>query len=382
MRTTLAQWWREPAVADPPRVATRRDQVVAAVVVVATLLQAVFDPNLAWRPVAVAFGLTLAGLVLIRTRRPLLSVAVAFGGFALLDAMALLMSAEPIVLFAGVVVVLFPYALFRWACVRHAIAGLPFMVAAVAMATLTGSQTGTEAASGAAVLVFFSALGQVVRYRAASRSQMIDHMKLQERQELARELHDSLAHHVSAIAIQAQAGLAVIDAPPQAPARSALLSIETEAAQALAEMRSIVGALRDPTQEAGVTPGRDVAAIQALEQRSTERVNIDVQIIGDVQSASIEVQSALFRIAREGVTNALRHAQGASEVSVVVTSDSSRVELVVGDNGQVPDRFGTGYGLIGMRERAELLGGQFSAGVCKPQGWEVRASFSLAGGQR
>ena len=111
-------------------------------------------------------------------------------------------------------------------------------------------------------LLFPAALGASVRYRTTSRLRELDQVKLREREQLARELHDTVAHHVSAIAIRAQAGRVVAASHPDA-AVDALEVIEEEASRTLAEMRSMVGALRED-EEPELAPQRGVADIERL----------------------------------------------------------------------------------------------------------------------
>jgi signal transduction histidine kinase len=122
--------------------------------------------------------------------------------------------------------------------------GFAVIVIGFAASVLTDYTGLTDMIGGAAVLLFAAALGLAVRYRSAAREQLIERAKLTERELLARELHDTVAHHVSAIAIQAQAGLFLLRSGSPDRATDALEIIDCEAGQTLAEMRTMVGALR------------------------------------------------------------------------------------------------------------------------------------------
>ena len=142
------------------------------------------------------------------------------------------------------------------------------MLIGFAASVLTDDTGLTDIIGGAAVLLFAAALGVAVRYRSTAREQLIERAKLTERELLARELHDTVAHHVSAIAIQAQAGLFLVRSGSSDGATDALEIIDREAAQTLAEMRTMVGALRDRgAQPRVVTPhglGRPPTEVKPL----------------------------------------------------------------------------------------------------------------------
>jgi signal transduction histidine kinase len=116
------------------------------------------------------------------------------------------------------------------------------------------------------VLLFACALGVAVRLQGTSREQLVEQAKLQEREQLARELHDTVAHHVTAITIQAQAGMYLAKASSLTGAAESLALIEREAGLALSEMRAMVGALRDRDNQPSVSPQRGLADIAQLER--------------------------------------------------------------------------------------------------------------------
>jgi signal transduction histidine kinase len=197
-------------------------------------------------------------------------------------------------------------------------------------------------------------------------------VRMREREQLARELHDTVAHHVSAMVIRAQAGRVVAETRPAAAAE-ALAVIEAEGSRTLAEMRVLVGALRDPAAEdpADLTPGRGIVDIAAL-ARSDPRV--EVSLTGDLDNLGPAVGAAVFRIAQESVTNAVRHARGAERVTVAVTGEPDAIRCAVTDDGEpVLGPRAVGYGIVGMTERASLLGGSIQAGPGDRRGWVVEA---------
>jgi signal transduction histidine kinase len=236
-----------------------------------------------------------------------------------------------------------------------------------------------DAVLGSVFLLFPAALGAAVRYRASSRLREIDQVKLLERQLLARELHDTVAHHVSAIAIQAQAGRTVAAGRPDAAVR-ALEVIEEAASRTLAEMRSMVGVLRD-REEPDLTPQRGVADIERLANDAAHGPRVDVELSGDLDQLRPSVGAAMYRLAQEAITNAMQHARHATRIAVQVAGEDDCVRLTVHDDGRAGSADGSrsGYGLVGMAERAALLGGTFEAGPGPDKGWTVNAVVPRAG---
>jgi signal transduction histidine kinase len=225
-----------------------------------------------------------------------------------------------------------------------------------------------------AVLFGVSAIGVAVRFRARARARELDQVKHVERERLARDLHDTVAHHVSAMAIRAQAGLVTAEAEPSA-ATEALRDIETEAVRALAEMRALVRVLRTD-EPAELTPGRGIADLAQLAGPSRGGPTVDVELVGDVEGLSAPVSAAVYRLAQEAVTNARRHARDATRIAVSVAADEQSVRLRVNDDGEPSPALlpaAAGYGLVGMVERAGLLGGTCQAGPDPGRGWTVTA---------
>ena len=270
---------------------------------------------------------------------------------------------------------LLPYSLFRWGSGREAVAGLAIILVPATMALLVSWPGVAEAIGGVAVLVSACALGWAVRSQHGARERRLEQVKSEERVLLARELHDTVAHHVSAIAVQAQAGRALAATSPSAPLE-ALEVIEVEASRTLAEMRAMVRVLRN---EAPVdyAPQPGVANLERLSGASPAGPRVEVRVSGDL-ALPAAIDAAVFRIAQEAVTNALRHARNATLVDVHVAGDPSTVSLVVRDDGDpapVDPVAETGFGITGMVERALLLGGACRAGPCPGRGWAVSATL-------
>lgn len=195
----------EPAVETPP-VRVWRDWLLVAAVGLTTTAESVVRDDVPWRPVAIAFGLSLAVTMLWRRTRPLAMVALAFGALVVVDLSSVVAAGRPFSLYAGSVVLVLVYALFRWGTSRQAAAGMVVFLLEWLVSTTTDSTGVADAGGGLAELLFSAALGVSVRYRRIVHMQQFERVRFQEREMLARELHDTVAHHVSAIAVQAQAG--------------------------------------------------------------------------------------------------------------------------------------------------------------------------------
>jgi len=271
----------------------------------------------------------------------------------------------------GVIVVIV-YTLARWASGRQAIIGLAMVVLAVVAA---GSTLLFRDPSGAigfpSFMAFFALAGVAVRLWSSRGAARLGEAKMAERNRIARELHDTVAHHVSAIAIQAQGGQVMLESDPSA-AGEALAVIEQQASLTLAEMRLILGVLRDH-DPGDLAPSRGLADISALADQGGPGPRIDVELSGDLADLGPSLESAMVRVAQEAVTNARRHATGASRVQVEVTGTDRSVQLTISDDGAATPGAGSGFGLLGMQERATLLGGTCDAGPSEAGGWTVRA---------
>ncbi|WP_166533226.1 sensor histidine kinase [Blastococcus xanthinilyticus] len=371
MNALLRSVWHEPRPPGPPARAWP-DWALVGLALVATVLEGVLRPDLPFRWLQVAVLSALVPLLPWRRTHPLL---VLVGWFLALDVLALV-TGDGDGLYSAVVGLVLPYALVRWGSGREALAGLAFVLVSAVGLMLVGPTSATDAIGGVAVLASALALGSAARYRARARARELDQVAARERADLARDLHDTVAHHVSAIAIRAQAGLATAAVRPEA-ATEALRLIEAEASSTLAEMRSMVRTLRrDGPAELAPTPG--LADLRRL--AGDDGLAVDVGITGDVDAVPPSVAAAVYRLAQESVTNARRHARRATRVDVRLVVDDASVQLRVTDDGEgAPARRDAGFGLPGMAERAALLGGTFDAGPGPEGGWTVTAVLPRRG---
>ena len=374
MSNPLRSVWDEPRAPSPPR-RVWRDWALLAVVVVAALLEGILREDLPLRVLSTTLTVGLAPTLLWRRTHPLAMVAVAFGTSAVVDVGLIIADAPALEMVSMIYFLLLPYALFRWGSGRDATVGLAIILVPATIGLFVSWSGVGDAIGGMAVLATSMVLGVSARTQHGARLRRVEQAKSDERVLFARELHDTVAHHVSAIAIQAQAGRALAATSPGAPLE-ALEVIEAEASRTLAEMRAMVRMLR--TQgPVDYAPQTGVADLERLTIGQPAGPRVEVALSGDLSALSPAVDSAVFRIAQEAVTNARRHARNATRVDVRVVGNGSSVQLVVRDDGD-PVRAGVpgpGFGVTGMVERAALLGGTCVAGPSGDRGWVVDATL-------
>jgi signal transduction histidine kinase len=255
------------------------------------------------------------------------------------------------------------------------------------------------------VLVAFVALaaavGTALRAQDTRRRTAVAAVRRDERAEIARELHDVVAHHVTGIVVATQGARVVAAGRVAPPVDTALQSIEDCGAEALAAMRRLVGVLRTEVDAAtGAAPAGPLSPVPVLsdldelvrrfrETGAVGHVELDV-LLDDRYRPGLDLQAATYRVVQEALTNACRHALGAARVEIAVVSTTGVLEIQVsnsagarttppgepvapgGDTGRP-----VGFGLVGMRERVEALGGFFTAGPRADGGWTVHATIPL-----
>ncbi|MGL5810704.1 MAG: sensor histidine kinase [Nocardioides sp.] len=371
--SALRSVWAEPRAADAPEPVSR-DWVLVGVSMVAALLEGVLRDDVVWRPFATIVAIGLAPVLLWRRIRPLACVVVGFGTAMVLGVASLAGGVRDVGLDTMIYVLVLVYALVRWGSGREIVIGLAVVLVAAVVGTVADYTGRAELFGGFAVLVATAAGGAAVRYRAESVRRALDQIRSRERVGLARELHDIVAHHVSAIAVQAQAGRAMAAKRPEA-GLEALSVIEGEASRTLAEMRAMVRVLRDGTP-AEYAPQPGVADLVSFARRDPVPV-VEVELAGDLAGLRPQIDTAVYRMAQESLTNALRHARNASRVEIRVIEGAGRLRLHVTDDGQLdPGRPANhGFGLLGMTERVLLLGGTLRAGPAPEGGWAVDAEL-------
>jgi signal transduction histidine kinase len=238
------------------------------------------------------------------------------------------------------------------------------------------------------LLVVAVATGLYFRSRDRERAQTISvavtGAQQSERMALARELHDVVAHHVTGIVVQAQAARLVAHKDPQV-AVNALGKIETSGVEALKAMRFLVASMRGSSKPIGASTATEQATTDlnadlqtVVEHFGGPPVTLDLHFPSEVPQ---ELGRSVLRLVQESLTNVGKHALGAKIVQVQVIAGTDELYVKISDDGIArradPVGGSGGYGLVGMRERVELLGGRFSAGPADPVGWRVEAWLPL-----
>jgi signal transduction histidine kinase len=263
-------------------------------------------------------------------------------------------------------------------------------VAAIAAADL--ARPGTFSASGtrpAAWLAFAIAwlVGRDLRRRRQrvadledralrlerEREEQAQQAVAEERGRIARELHDVIAHSVSVIVVQAQAGPHLVSDPQRVV--GVFRAIESSGRDALAELRRLLGILRSGDEQLAIGPQPGLSSLQSLvEQVRASGVSLELRIEGEPVHLPAGIDLSAYRIVQEALTNVVKHAGGAA-AEVVIRYRERALELDVVDDGHSRPIGvnGDGHGLIGMRERVALYGGTLEAGTRDGGGYAVRA---------
>ncbi|TDC12722.1 sensor histidine kinase [Streptomyces sp. 8K308] len=217
-----------------------------------------------------------------------------------------------------------------------------------------------------------SAARQAREHVEAARVQAAAQAVTAERLRIARELHDMVAHSIGVIALQAGAARRVIDRQP-AMARVALGEIETTGRETLSGLRRMLGALRasEPVP-APLTPSPGLADVARLAEATTAAgVRVEVRRLGEPGPLPPEIDVSAYRIVQEAITNVVRHSgAGSCQVTIERRGEELTIEVLDGGHGSGAAS-GTGWGLVGMRERVALLHGEFAAGPLAGGGFLV-----------
>jgi signal transduction histidine kinase len=246
------------------------------------------------------------------------------------------------------------------------------------------------AAINAEGIIFFALLygapwvaGRAVRSRRLKERQL-EHEKAmaavaiaEERGRIARELHDVVAHSISVMVLQARGGRRALKSEP-ADAHDAFATIERTGQQALDEMRRLLGMLRGSDETLALAPQPSLKELDRLvEQVRAAGLPVEVTVEGEPRELPPGVDLSAFRIVQEALTNALKHA-GPSRARVVLRYHPDDLELEISDDGPgTGEGVGPGYGLLGMRERVSVYGGELQSGRRPGGGYALRVRLPL-----
>jgi len=339
--------------------------------------------------VAAALGLAFTGSLAWRRRIPLAPLALAFPVLAVTGPGGL--DGTPALLLAMVVAV---YSVGSETRDTEALAGALGVGALVAGAVLRDPDA-RESLGDLLLPVFILGgawlAGLAIRFRrdqaraAEDRAAELDRAReaeartavADERARIARELHDVVAHAIGVIVVQARGGRRTLDTDPEA-SREALGAIETTAVGALAEMRRLLGVLRADDDGIALAPRPGLRDLDRLIDQVREAgLPVELSVEGDPVELAPGVDLSAYRIVQEALTNALKHA-GPASARVVVRYGGGRLDLEVSDTGPGGSAGrSAGHGLLGMRERVALYGGDLEAGPQQGGGFSVRAHLPL-----
>jgi signal transduction histidine kinase len=199
----------------------------------------------------------------------------------------------------------------------------------------------------------------------------------EERARIARELHDVVGHSVSVMTVQAS-GVRRLLRPDQEREREALLVVERTGREALAEMRRMVGVLRRPEEAPALAPQPSLEHLERLvEQARDAGLPVELRVEGAPVELPAGVDLTAYRLVQEGLTNAIKHAN-ATHAEVLVNYSEGAIEVTVSDDGSgVGNGDGGGHGLVGMRERVSVYGGELDAGPQPGGGYRLRARLPV-----
>ena len=217
--------------------------------------------------------------------------------------------------------------------------------------------------------------GETARLRKHDAQEQLRQAAAEERARITRELHDVVTHNVSVMVVQAAAAGEVFESRPE-QSRAAISEVEETGRRALNELRRLLGSVAG--DEGGVLPQPSLERLDELVDR-VRAAGLSVELLreGDPERLPEGIELSAYRIVQESLTNTIRHAH-ASRVTVVIRYRPDELEVEVTDNGVGAPEPSEGRGLIGMRERVALYGGELDAGGRSGGGFGVRARIPVA----
>jgi len=368
------------------RFRSRTDLLLVGVLAVAAQVELVLAPVTAGdRRQLMGLGLVLTGSLLWRTRLPLVVLAVNLAGWILIDAVIVQRSGaesgDPVVLGAVLGVAIYSVG-------AHTRSGIPAAGGLALVAAMVVLGTLSETKSDFGDVVFFSVVlggvwlaGRAIRRRRARERELIVERDVgaraavaEERARIARELHDVVAHAISVIVLQARGARHAEGAERD----EALDAIESTGATALVEMRRLLHMLRAGDEEVALAPQPSLANLEPLVSQVRDAgLSVELRVEGRQRELPPGIDVSAYRIVQEALTNALKHA-GPARARVSVRYQDDALELEIADTGLgSPNGPQGGHGLLGMRERVAVFGGELDSGPHEDGGFAVRARLPL-----
>ena len=269
---------------------------------------------------------------------------------------------------------------------------LALLLGTVDMFVIQGSEPGSFVALGMMFVLWYAGrrlrfrgeylrlLEERARYLEQRKSEEAERAVAQERVRIARELHDVVAHQVSLMTVQAGAAKTVAARDPDA-ALAAMGAVEQAGRQALSEMRHLLDVLRRDSSDDKLAPQPGCADLVSLAAEVTQAgTPVQLETEGRLSQLPPRLDLTIYRIVQEALTNVIKHAGEGANVMVRVSANADGVDLSVSDDGRGAGAHpGHGYGIAGMRERAELLGGRLTTGPDPQGGFRVAAFLPLQG---
>lgn len=364
------------------------DVALAAVLSGVALVEALEAEEVA-RPLAVLLALLQTAPLALRRRAPFVVYLVMGPAIAVYGALGQEISVGPVGTFVAL------YGLAAEASRRLAFAALALQALGITFFFLSQDRFPLGDVTEAMVLSGLAwTAGMYVRTRRLydvevearveaqeqSRARQAMQAVAEERARMARDLHDVVGHGVTLMVVQAGAGRRVAEGDP-GRAITAFRTIEESGRQALGELDRLLGILRPEGEEAARSPASGLDQLPALAERCRHAgLPVEVMVDGEMTPMPPALESALYRVAQEALTNTLRHA-GPARATVALRRRPGWVELEVVDDGAgaLPSVTSGGRGLAGIRERVEALGGEVDAGAASDGGFAVRCRIPLEG---
>lgn len=341
-------------------------------------------------PVAIAEAV-MALAIAWRRARPLTAAAVV-GAAVVAATVAGLPPESPYIPLLSMVVV--AYTVVSYCSPRHAAIGVSMVVLALCLQVWLAGQSWDNLGFGLTFIGIFWAFGRIVRMRSAQaveselraerlQAEYVEHARrvvTEERTRIAREVHDVIAHSVSVMVVQAGAAQQVMRDDPRL-AEEALENVQRAGRESIRELAGLLGILREDSADMGFDPQPTLAELPRLvEEARAAGLTVDLTTEGEAVDLQAGVELAVYRVVQEALTNIRKHAGTSSTAAIRLAYGPGDVQVEVVDDGPGEDAlvaYGTGHGLVGIRERVTAYGGTLAAGGHPGGGYRVSARIPI-----